>query len=128
MYDTMDTIMEIGESLVYYASPILIIGDSNGMEQVATAKLDARCPKEELLIVGGKLPRWLDEINNKDGKILFIDNFDKISLDDQRLFIDLISKQSISSEKLPNLKIIIHADKKFDIIPEIGEEIEIYEM
>jgi len=128
MDNTMDTIMAIGESLVAYSSPILILGNSNGMEKIATVSIDARCPKEDLIIIGNRLPIWLEELNHKEGNILYIDNFDKISLEDQKLFIDLIAKSTISSEKLPNLKILIHADKKFTIIPEIGQEIQVYEM
>jgi len=127
-YDDMDVVIAIGESLVAYSSPILIIGNSNGMETLATKVIDATIPKEDLIIIGNKKPSWLEDIINSDKKLLYIDNFDKISLDDQRLFIDLIAKGRISSEVIPGIKILIHADKEFPIIPEIGEEIQIYEM
>ena len=61
--------------------------------------------------------------------ILLIKNFDKISYDDQRMFIELVCKNSISSEKLPsNLKIIINSEEKCRLIPEIAEEIQYFEV
>ena len=128
MENTMDVIMAIGESLVSYTSPILILGNSNGMEEIATVSIDARCPKEDLIIFNNRVPKWLEELNNKEGNILYIDNFDKLSLEDQKLFIDLIVYSTISSVKLPNLKILIHAEKSFTIIPELRQEIQVYEM
>ena len=126
--DVMEVVMAIGESLVSYSSPILIIGNSNGMESLATARIDATGPKEDLIIIGTKRPSWLYAINKSEKKLLYIDNFDKISLDDQRLFIDIIAKGIISGEIIRDIKILIHADNKFPIIPELGEELQIYYM
>ena len=55
--------------------------------------------------------------------------FDKISLENQRLFIDIICNNMVSSEKLPdNLKIIINSNTSCELIPEIREVIQYFEV
>ena len=92
----------------------------------------ATIDKRDLLILNENYPDWvLNVINNKEKihNILVIRDFDKISIEEQKLFVDIICNNCVSSEKLPsNLKIVINSEKKCKIIPEIRDVIQYFEV
>ena len=122
----------IKECLMDYSGPIFVAGLMNISEDDYITKLSATIPKEELLIIDNKYPDWYSKVvknGHERTNILFIDDFDKISTEEQKLFMDIICRQYFCSEKLPsNLKIIIASDEVCTIIPEIREVIQFIEI
>jgi len=119
------------ECIEDYTAPIFIVGvvgDFNDSNSVTT--LSATIPKEELIIRNNKYPDWLYKVfqNSLNGdSILYIKDFQDISQEEQKLFIDIICENSISSEELPeNLKIIINSKYECPIIPEIREVVQYF--
>ena len=119
------------ESIEEYSSPIFIVGlmsDLDDNQSITT--LSATIPKEELIIQNNKYPEWLTKVVNnslKNENILFIKDFEDISVEEQKLFIDIICENTISSEELPeNLKVIINAEYECPIIPEIREVVQYF--
>ena len=126
-----DKIAAIKECLVDYSDPIYINGIINDLSADSLTIIHADMDKENLIILNNKYPEWLDRVmNNKSSKnVLLIKNFDKISLENQKLFIDIICNNMVSSEKLPdNLKIIINSNTSCELIPEIREVIQYFEV
>ena len=80
------------ECLIDYSGPIFLSGSVFDMHTKSLTVLEADVPKEELLIINNKFPEWLVRLkNNSDkGNVLLIKNFDKISLEDQRRFVEII--------------------------------------
>ena len=106
------TIRTIKECLMDYVGPIYICGKVFDLSADSLTIIHATMPKEDLLILNNRYPEWVQRVKNNSmsKNILLIKDFDKISYDDQRMFIELVCKNSISSEKLPsNLKIIINS-------------------
>ena len=123
----------IKESIEDYTSPIFIVGVLDYMTETETVTiLSATIPKENLIIKNKEYPEWLIKVinnSNKNENILYIKNFHEISTEEQKLFIDIICENSISSEELPeNLKIIINSEYEVPIIPEIREVIQYYKI
>ena len=122
----------IRECIVDYSGPIYIVGITSEIAQYDANIISATIPKNELIILNNKYPNWLIEVINKknqNNNMLIIKDFDKISIENQKLFVDIICKNYISSKKLPNnLKILINAEKKCSLIPEIEEVVQYFEM
>jgi hypothetical protein len=126
-----DKLEAIKECLIDYSGPIFLSGSVFDMHTKSLTVLEADVPKEELLIINNKFPEWLVRLkNNSDkGNVLLIKNFDKISLEDQRRFVEIICNNCICSEALPeNLRIIINSTNKCELIPEIEEVIQYFEI
>ena len=122
----------IKEALVDYSDPIYIVGDMKKSISPSVVTISATMPQEELIIKNNEYPIWyLKVLRNsyKGNSILCIRDFDKISIEEQKLFLDIISKQYFSSEKLPpNLKIIIQSETPCQLLPEIEEVIQYYKV
>ncbi|MBQ9012314.1 MAG: hypothetical protein IJ094_01865 [Bacilli bacterium] len=121
------------ECLVDYAGPILLIGDINWLlNQYDATVISATIPKEELIIANNYMPKWVNEVRNKETlktNILIITDFHKISIDKQELFLDILKNNQISSESLPDdLKIIVQADEKCIINQKVRDIVEYYEI
>jgi len=125
-------INSIKEALLDYSDPIYIVGDMKKSTSPSVVTISATIPKEELLIKNNEYPIWyLKVLRNsyKGNSILCIRDFDKISIEEQKLFLDIITKQYFSSEKLPpNLKIIIQSENSCQLLPEIEEVIQYYKI
>lgn len=122
----------INECLVDYSDPLYISGKIYDLDKLEATTISATIPKEELIILNNKYPNWLTEIIKKehnDNNILIINDFEKITFDKQKMFMDIIVRNYISSIKLPsNLKIIINSDYKCELIPELNEIIQYFDM
>ena len=121
------------ECIEEYSTPIFIVGVLDSIDESQTVTtLSATIPKEELIIKNNKYPKWLTKVINnslKNENILFIKDFQEISEEEQRLFIDIICENNISSEELPdNLKVIINSEYECPIIPEIREVIQYFKI
>ena len=129
--DKIEVLNAIKESLNDYVSPIFIVGSIEFLKyNQYTSTISATIDKGELIVKNGRYPKWLLPIlynSSYDNSILIITDFDQISTEEQKLFIDIICHNSISSEKLPtNLRIIINSKTDCIIIPEIKEVVEVY--
>jgi hypothetical protein len=122
----------IKESLLDYVIPIYVSGTMDIKDNDYITKISATIPKKDLIINGNNYPLWyLRVLKNgyETTNILCITDFDKISLEEQKLFMDIICRNCISSEKLPsNLRIIINANTKCPILPEIMEAVQYIEI
>lgn len=109
-----------------YACPIFVVGDINVKNSVT---ISATIDKKELIIDNNKTPKWMYDIYKNKSNTLIITDFDKITLEEQRLFIDIICDNRISSSDLPKLlKIIIVSKTDCALIPEIRECIEVCDL
>lgn len=111
----------IKDYLSVYACPLFILGNIDDLDINKYNVVSADCPKQNFIIFN-RNPKWLNRAlnNESDNNILIIKNFDKLSLEEQELFIDIICNNTISGEELPeNLKIIINAEKECKLIPKI---------
>ena len=129
--DYKEKLAAVKECLSDYSEPIFVSGIDFDMTAKALTIIDATMPIEELLIIGNKYPNLIKNIKTRFDKanVLLIKNFDKISLDKQKLFADIICNNSICSEKLPdNLRIIINSIGKCNLIPEIKEVVQYFEI
>ena len=119
------------ECIEEYSSPIFIVGLMSDLdENQSITTLSATIPREELIIKNNRYPEWLTKVVNnslKNENILFIKDFEDISEEEQKLFIDIICENCISSEELPeNLKVIINSEYECPIIPEIREVVQYF--
>ena len=119
------------ECIEEYSSPIFIVGLMSDLdENQSITTLSATIPREELIIKNNRYPEWLTKVVNnslKNENILFIKDFEDISVEEQKLFIDIICENCISSEELPeNLKVIINSEYECPIIPEIREVVQYF--
>ena len=131
MDNRKEIIEAIKESLVEYVSPIYICGELMDLNADSLTIIHADMPKEDLIIRNNRYPEWVQRIkkNENTKNVLIIKDFDKISLEDQRLFLDLICRNTVSSEPLPeNLKIMINSNNRCPVIPEIREVIQVFEV
>lgn len=131
MEDNKEIITAIKECLIDYTNPIYICGEIFDLSADSLTIIYADMPKEELVIMNNRVPNWLQKIkrNENSKNVLLIKDFDHISLEDQKLFLDLICNNMISSETLPsNLKIMINSETKCPLIPEICEIIQYFEV
>ena len=118
----------IADALMDYVDPIYIVGDMDRNNGDSITTISATIPREELFIRNNVYPLWYSKVvnnSNKEHNILLITDFDKISTEEQKLFLDIICKQHFSSEKLPsNLKIIINSSVPCPLLPDIREVIQ----
>ena len=130
--DNNSVIETIQECLIDYSTPIFVVGELIYEGNDTTTAISATISKDQLIIQNNKYPEWYEKIINNSFKrenILYIYDFELISTEEQKLFIDIICNNSISCEKFPeNLKIIINAKTECDIIPEIKEVIQYFEL
>lgn len=128
----LETLSCIKECLVDYSTPIYIKGNIEDLEPLATSIVSAKISKKELIILNNKIPEWLNKLLNNtesENNILIIKDFDKIKLEEQNLFIDIICENQISSVSLPeNLKIIINSSEKCKLITKISDIIQYFEI
>ena len=118
----------IADALMDYVDPIYKVGDMDRNNGDSITTISATIPREELFIRNNVYPLWYSKVvnnSNKEHNILLITDFDKISTEEQKLFLDIICKQHFSSEKLPsNLKIIINSSVPCPLLPDIREVIQ----
>lgn len=128
----MENAEVITDCIVTYSTPIYIVGEFNPINSLTTNIISATIPKKELEILNNKCPKWLSEVFAKadnENNILIIKDFDKISEEEQSLFIDLICENQVSTKNLPdNLKLIINAEKRCPLISRISDVIQYFEM
>ena len=120
------------ECLEYYAIPIFIAGAIGPINETkAITTLSATTPREELIIRNNTYPRWLAKVFSNSlekDNLLYITNFQDLSDEEQKLFVDIIRENRVSSEELPkNLKIVINSEYRCSIIPEIRDSIQYFE-
>ena len=131
MDDYSQKLSAIKECISYYSSPIFIVGSIDDFMSPHETVISATMPREELTIINGRFPNWYRKVyeKDKDNNILVITDFDRISEEEQKLFIDILCESRVSSEELPdNLKIVINAKKPCVIIPKIREVIQYFEL
>ena len=118
----------IAECLIDYSGPIYIIGTIGDITNKSVTKISATIPREKLIILNNNRPDWYNNVINNsflDNNILIITDFEKISIEEQKLFLDIICRNSISSEILPrNLKIIINSESVCPLLSEINEVVQ----
>ena len=129
MHYSFEELLE--ECLIDYSDPIFIVGEMDIHENDNITVISATIPKEELVIINEIYPKWYFNVlkkSNTNNNILVIKDFEQISIEEQKLFMDIICKNTFSSEKLPdNLKIIINAKNVCQILPDIREVIQYIE-
>ena len=123
----------INECVIDYVGPLFIFGNIDLLLNKNEVTVASAClPKEEFAIINSNIPSWVKQIeakSNESNNILVITDMDKISLENQDLFLDLIENKQISTYELPeNLKIILHASKKCEINPKLRVFVESYEI
>lgn len=122
----------IKECIIDYSSPIFIVGDIYGLSKLAVSVISATIDRSELIIIGNKYPEWLTNIkknSNNNNNLLIIKDFEKISEEEQKLFIDIICNQRICGEKLPeDVKILINSAYKCNLISDIEDVIQYFEL
>lgn len=116
------------ECIEQYVSPIYISGKIAYPDSSRITIISALIKKEELIILNNEYPEWLKKVFHNAGmknNLLLINDFDKINLEEQNKFIDIICKNYCSSVKLPdNLKIIINSSKPCNLNSNIKEVIQ----
>ncbi len=113
MDESKEIIAAIKESLIEYSGPIYICGKIFDLTADSLTTIYADKQKEELDIINNKYPEWLKRVMNNETKknVLLIKDFDQITFEQQKLFVELICNNCISSERLPeNLKVIINSE------------------
>lgn len=122
----------LSECLRDYSMPILVVGSIKVANDQYVTSFSATIPREELIIRNDKRPNWYSNVIDnslKTANILYITDFDKISIEEQKLFIDIICRNTISGEKMPeNLEIVINGNDKFPVLPEIMENVQFIEI
>ena len=123
----------IKESLIDYVGPILIFGDISWLlENKDINVVSAISPKEKFMILDNNIPNWINNVEKRKdniSNILIINDLDKISIDEQELLLDILEINKVSNRKLPNnLKIILNANKKCELISNIRDIVECYEI
>lgn len=122
----------LSECLRDYSMPILVVGSIKVANDQYVTSFSATIPREELIIRNDKRPNWYSNVIDnslKTANILYITDFDKISIEEQKLFIDIICRNTISGETMPeNLEIVINGNDKFPVLPEIMENVQFIEI
>lgn len=128
----LEKLVCIKECLMDYSTPIYVVGDIELLKSLVNVLLPATISKKELVIINDKYPEWMVEVlknASKENNVLMITDFDKISIEEQKLFVDIICNNQVSSEKLPdNLKIIITSNCECQILDDINEVIQFFEL
>lgn len=126
-------LLVINESLTDYAGPIFVFGNIDWLfnNQNSTI-ISATMPKEQFVILNNNVPNWVNEVKTRKNcanNILVIRDMDKISIEKQEIFLDILEDNQISLEELPeNLKIILNADCKCDVNIKVRDIVECYEI
>lgn len=133
MKENVKKLMVVQECLMDYAGSIFVFGNIDLLlNDKHLTIISAIMPKEEFLILNDRIPEWVDEVNRKVHEvmnILVIRDMDKISLEKQEIFLDILDNNQVSTEDLPeNLKIILHADKKCEVNFKMKDIVECYEV
>ena len=127
-----DKIDAIVEAILDYVSPVYVVGELKSIFPKTSTVISATVPQEELNIINGRYPEWLLSVKAKsegDDNILIITDFDKLSTEEQKFYLDIICEGIVSSESLPeNLRLLIVADKKTELIPKIRESVNYFEL
>lgn len=122
----------ISECLRDYSMPLLVVGPIKVANDEYVTSFSATIPREELIIRNGKRPDWYSKVIDnslRTANILYITDFDQISIEEQKLFIDMICRNTISGETMPeNLEIVISGKNKFPVLPEIMENVQFIEI
>lgn len=128
----MENVNVITDCIVAYSTPLYIVGEFNPINALTTNVISATMPKTELEILNNKYPNWLLQVfanANNENNILILKDFDKITEEEQSLFIDLICENQVSTKELPdNFKLIINAEKRCPLISKISDVIQYIEM
>ena len=116
------------ECLLDYVVPIYIVGNIDKLNFATDNIISATQGQLNLEIINNKYPLWLQKAIDNSGNlynILIIKDFDKISLDEQSFFIDIICYKRISSQLLPDdLKIIVNSESECKLIPKLHDRFE----
>lgn len=123
----------IKESLIDYVGPILIFGDISWLlENKDIDVVSAISPKEKFMILDNNIPNWINDVEKRKdniSNILIINDLDKITNEEQELLLDILEINQVSNRKLPdNLKIVLNANKKCELISNIRDIVECYEI
>lgn len=123
----------IKECLIDYVGPILIFGDISWLlENEDILVVSAINPKKKFMILDNNIPNWITEVEKRKdnlSNILIINDLDKISIDEQELLLDVLEINKVSNRKLPNnLKIVLNANNKCELISNIRDIVECYEI
>ncbi len=122
----------IRECLVDYSTPLYIVGNIDELNLATNNVISVLAPKSSFAIINESYPDWVnrayENANNMFNIVVFKD-FDKLSLEDQNLFTDIICNNRISSEDLPeDLKIILNSEKQCKLIPKISDVVQQIEL
>ena len=122
----------IRECLVDYSTPLYIVGNIDELNLATNNVISVLAPKSSFAIINESYPDWVnrayENVNNMFNIVVFKD-FDKLSLEDQNLFTDIICNNRISSEDLPeDLKIILNSEKQCKLIPKISDVVQQIEL
>ena len=116
------------ECLLDYVVPIYIVGNIDKLNFATDNIISATQGQLNLEIINNRYPLWLQKAIDNSGNlynILIIKDFDKISLDEQSFFIDIICYKRISSQLLPDdLKIIVNSESECKLIPKLHDRFE----
>lgn len=116
------------ECLVDYSTPLYIVGNIDELNIATNNVVSVLEPKTSFAIINERYPEWVNKsfenVNSMFNIVIFKD-FDKLSLEEQNLFIDIVCSNKISSEDLPeDLKIILNSEKQCKLIPKIGDVVQ----
>ena len=134
MEETMDSkkIQIVKESIVDYVIPLFIVGECNLFTEQNATIVSATCEKEDMAIISGNMPKWIAEIFGKasaNNNTLVITDIEKIAIDEQEKFLEILKENQISSVRLPkNLKIVMRSKVKCSINEKIARLIEYVEV
>ncbi len=122
----------IRECLVDYSTPLYIVGNIDELNLATNNVISVLAPKSSFAIINESYPDWVnrayENANNMFNIVVFKD-FDKLSLEEQNLFTDIICNNRISSEDLPeDLKIILNSEKQCKLIPKISDVVQQIEL
>ena len=87
----------IRECLVDYSTPLYIVGNIDELNLATNNVISVLAPKSSFAIINESYPDWVnrayENANNMFNIVVFKD-FDKLSLEEQNLFTDIICKCS----------------------------------
>jgi len=122
----------VKESIIDYAMPLFIVGKCSLFTEQNATVISATCEKGNFVIIGGYTPKWVSEVFSKadtNNNTLVITDIEKIDIDEQEKFLELLKENQVSSVKLPkNLKIVILSKEKCDINEKIARLVDYIEV
>ncbi len=118
----------IRECLVDYSTPLYIVGNIDDLNLNTNNIESVENVKRNFIIYNNNYPTWVTKAHNNSGNIfnmVIFKNFDSLNSEEQELFIDILCRNKISSEDLPeDLKIIINSEKECKLIPKIDDVVQ----